>query len=89
MSKDGIALICSMGDGVLEFQSDIRTAFDLQEREHLGQKVFVAGTSCRVVSKETFEQEMEKNGLDILELGQTCIPEQFPEMLYAVVKKRV
>lgn len=89
LSEEGIALICTMGDGTVEFQSDISTAFDLQEREHSGQMVSVAGTSCRVVTKETFEKELQENDLEIMELGQTCIPEQFPEMIYAVVKRTV
>lgn len=87
LTAEGVALICSMGDGTMEFQSDIRTAFDLQERSHGGKTVLVAGTSCRVVSRETFGQELAENGLEIVEQGITCVPEQFPEMLYAVVKK--
>ncbi|MBO5352395.1 MAG: class I SAM-dependent methyltransferase [Lachnospiraceae bacterium] len=88
LTADGAALICSMGDGNMEFQSDISTAFDLQERTHNGKTVLVAGTSCRVVNKETFEKELKENHLEIVEQGTTCIPEQFPEMLYAVVKRK-
>ena len=33
LKSDGIALICSMGDGNYEMQSDISNAFEIQERE--------------------------------------------------------
>ncbi len=33
LKSDGIALICSMGDGNYEMQSDISNAFELQERD--------------------------------------------------------
>lgn len=87
LTPDGIALICTMGDGETERQSDIRTAFDLQEREFAGSAVLVAGTSCRMVGNDTFEKELRRGGLQILEQGQTSIPEVFPEMMYAVVRR--
>lgn len=87
LNEDGIALVCTMGDGKVQMQSDINTAFDLQEREHEGQKVLVAGTSCRMVNDETFSRELENNGLKIMEKGQTSIPGQFDEMMYAVVRR--
>lgn len=88
LTPDGIGLICTMGNGKSEYQSDINTAFDLQERENNGKTFLVAGTSCRIVNNETFEKELLQNNLDIIEKGQTCIPDNFPEMMYAVVKKK-
>lgn len=87
LTEDGVALICSMGDGNIERKSDIRTAFELQERTCEGEKVFVAGTSCRMINNETFSQELERNHLFVLEKGQTSIPNAFPDVMYAVVKK--
>lgn len=87
LSPGGIALICSMGDGKTERESDIQTAFTLQQRSCRGEPLAVAATSCRMVSEKTFEKELAENGLDILEKGLTGIPEEFPEMMYAVVKK--
>lgn len=87
LNEDGIALVCTMGDGKVQMQSDINTAFDLLEREHEGQKVLVAGTSCRMVNDETFSRELENNGLKIMEKGQTSILGQFDEMMYAVVRR--
>ena len=84
----GIALICSMGDGKEEFQSDIHTAFQCQERRHeaSGTMLQIAGTSCRVVSSDTFTKELTENGLTILQQGHTAIIPDFPQMIYAVVK---
>lgn len=84
----GLALICSMGDGEFEMQSDISTAFTLQERNHQSGKVMVAGTSCRMVSFPTFEAELARNGLEIVEKGFTEAMPDFNCLLYAVVKTK-
>ena len=88
LKPGGIALICTMGDGSLERQSDIRTAFDLQERVHepTGKSVLIAGTSCRMVSFDSFGKELERNGLKTVRQGMTSIEPDFPQMMYAVVK---
>lgn len=84
---DGIALICTMGDGQFETMTDIDDAFVLKEREHPSGKVMVAGTSCRMVSFQTFERELSENGLEIMEKGITsCMPE-FNSLMYAIVRK--
>lgn len=88
LNKEGISLICTMGDGRLERQTDIRTAFDLQERDYCGKAIPMAATSCRMVSFETFEREIRQSGLEILEQGFTSVPEMFPQMMYAVVRRR-
>lgn len=87
LTPDGAALICTMGDGQTERQSDIHTAFDLQERPFGDGKLLMAGTSCRMVGDGNFAEELRRNGLQVLERGQTCIPEVFPEMMYAVVRR--
>ena len=85
LKADGIALICSMGDGNYEMQSDISNAFELQEREHESGKMMVAGTSCRMVSFSTFENELLRNGLKIIEKGITSAMPNFNSLMYAVV----
>ena len=80
----GIALICTMGDGESEMQSDVSQAYTLQEREHELGKMMVAGTSCRMVSFHTFEQEMK---LDVIEKGITASLPDFNSLMYAVVKR--
>ena len=87
LSADGIALICTMGDGEFETQSDISEAFTLQERNHESGKMMVAGTSCRMVSFSTFENELARNDLSIIEKGITSSLPNFNSLMYAVVRK--
>lgn len=88
LTPSGIALICTMGDGTFERSSDVSTAFDLQERTHeqSGKAVRIAGTSCRIVSSATFENELAQSGFVILEQGSCRVEPDFPQMMYAVVK---
>lgn len=90
LTDEGIALICTMGDGSTERKSDISTAFSLQERTHeqTGRTVSIAGTSCRMVNWDTFHAELSENGLDVIQDGMTSIPSVFPEMMYAVVRRK-
>lgn len=86
LQDNGMALICTMGDGERETQSDITEAFALQERNHSSGKMMVAGTSCRVVSWRTFENELAQNGLTLVEKGMTGAPPSFDRLMYAVVR---
>lgn len=90
LAPGGVALICSMGDGVVERKSDVQNAFDLQTRIHeqTGKEVQIASTSCRMVSFETLHKELERNGLQILKEGITESPPDFPVMMYAVIKHK-
>lgn len=89
LASDGRALICAMGNGEWEMKSDIATAFDVQKRIHepTGREVEIAGTSCRMVSWETFRRELAENGLDMIESGITAVEPDFPQMMYALVEK--
>ena len=86
LTSDGKALICTMGNGEFEMQSDISTAFTLQERNHASGKMTVAGTSCRMVSWNKFEKELARNGLTPIEKGITSSLPDFDSLMYAVVK---
>ena len=86
LTAEGMALICTMGNGEYEMQSDISTAFALQERSHDSGKMMVAGTSCRMVSWNTLEKELARNGLTIVEKGITNALPNFDRLMYAVVK---
>lgn len=88
LTENGIALICTMGDGAVEMQSDIANAFTLQERNHETGKILVAGTSCRMVSFDTFRKELYQNGLSVLENGITSSLPDFDHLMYAVVRKQ-
>ena len=86
LKENGVALICTMGDGEFESQSDITQAFALQERNHESGKMMVAGTSCRMVSFGTFEAELARNHLTVVEKGITRSLPDFNSLMYAVVK---
>lgn len=90
LTPEGIALICTMGDGTGEFQSDVRTAFDRQERTHQqsGKVLMLAGTSCRVVNFQTFRAELQRNRFSVIKDGMTSVEPDFPTMMYAVVRRR-
>lgn len=88
LTQDGAALICTMGDGVEEMQSNITKAFDPVEREHGSGRITVAGTSCRKVSFATFEQEICANGLELLEKGITEALPDFDSLMFAVIKRK-
>lgn len=89
LTDTGIALICTMGDGTIDRSSDISTAFDLQERTHTesGEKLLLAGTSCRMVQWDTFLGELDASGFSLAEWGLTSAEPDFPVMMYAVVRK--
>ncbi|MDE7105650.1 MAG: class I SAM-dependent methyltransferase [Anaeroplasmataceae bacterium] len=90
LSSNGIALICTMGDGSFERKTDIHTAFDIMERVHgeTGKTVQIANTSCRIVGFGTFEEEISRNGLEIIKKGITAVEPDFPQMMFAVVKSK-
>ena len=90
LTDDGSALVCTMGDGTVERKTDISTAFDLQERTHgaTGTKLMLAGTSCRMVTWDTFLAEITGSGLKTMEHGLTAVEPDFPVMMYAVVAKK-
>lgn len=90
LTDDGVALICTMGDGIEERSSDIRAAFECREREHQesGRKMLLAGTSCRMVSFGTFCEEIKRNDLEICKHGLTSVDPDFPQMMYAVVRRK-
>lgn len=87
LTDSGISLICTMGDGKTERQSDINNAFELLEREHESGRMMVAGTSCRMVAFETFEKEIEANSLEVVEKGITSALPDFNSLMYAIVRK--
>ena len=89
LTDDGIALICTMGDGVSQRQTDISKAFDIHDRIHepTGTPVRIASTSCRMVDFQTFEMEIRRNQLEIVDSGLTAIAPDFPKMMYSVVRK--
>nr|WP_297703943.1 class I SAM-dependent methyltransferase [uncultured Butyrivibrio sp.] len=87
LNANGMALICTMGDGNSEMKSDINRAFEVQERNHESGKMMVAATSCRMVSFSTFEAELARNRFKIIEKGITSALPDFNNLMYAVVER--
>ena len=87
LSENGLSLICTMGDGEIERETDIRNAFRIEEREHRSGSIPVASTSCKMVSFSTFEEELKENHFTIIEKGLTESFPDFPVLMYALVKK--
>ena len=91
----GYVVFAHYGDCVYVFSlhvpkdcsSVVSNAFTLQERNHESGKIMVAGTSCRMVSFATFENELHKNNFKILEQGVTSALPDFNNLMYAVIKK--
>ncbi|MBR4609874.1 MAG: class I SAM-dependent methyltransferase [Erysipelotrichaceae bacterium] len=83
----GLALICSMGDGLTESETDISSAFNMVERHHESGFVKVPSTSLRMVSFDTFENEIISNNLSIIEKGITPSLPDFNNLMYAVIRK--
>lgn len=90
LKDSGIGLICSMGDGTMERSSDITEAYKSAARVHAesGRMLYLAGTSCRMVSFDTFLKELERNGLSVIRHGLTSCEPDFSVMMYAVVKRK-
>ena len=88
LSENGYALILSMGDGQMESESNIKEAFEDRKRTHqtTGEELLVAATSCKIVSFETFRKELYSSGFSIVEDGLTEIEQDFPTIMYAVVR---
>ena len=87
LTENGLSLICTMGDGKIERETDIRNAFRVKEREHSSGSIPVASTSCKMVSFSTFEKELRKNHFTIIEKGLTESFPDFPILMYALVRK--
>ena len=87
LNENGIALVCTMGDGKIERMTDISKAYDMSERTFEGNTMLVAETSCRIVTFDTFENELKNSHFEIVEKGLTSVGTQFPVMLFAVVKR--
>ena len=89
LTDEGTALVCTMGDGVMERKSDPKAAFEIQKRVHeaSGRKVEIVSTSYRAVSFETFRREIEAAGLAVVKMGLTNIQPDYFSVMYAVVKK--
>ncbi len=90
LEENGIALICTIGDGKKESETDITKAFDLSKRVHdlSRQELLITNTSCRIVNFDTLLKEIKSNNMISVDFGFTSIEPDFPTIMYAVVKRR-
>lgn len=88
LTVEGIGLVVVMGDGEMQRATDVNAAFDVQERVHeaSGRTLVLASTSCRIVSRAEFWEELIRAGLEIVEMGDTSWDDA-PFAMYAVVKR--
>lgn len=89
LTEEGAGLVVVMGDGEISRATDIASAFDLQERTHQqsGQKMLLTSTSCRIVTREEFRQEIGRAGFEIAEMGNTSW-DGAAFAMYAIVRKQ-
>lgn len=89
LTEEGAGLVVVMGDGEISRATDIASAFDLQERTHgqSGQKMLLTSTSCRIVTREEFREEIQRADLHIAEMGNTSWDDA-PFAMYAIVRKQ-
>ncbi len=85
LNLNGYALICAMGDGKFETQSDIRTASDIVERQNSSAKMMVPAASRGMVSFKTLERELQINGFKIIEQGSS--PPDFNSLMYVAAER--
>ena len=75
LTEGGITLICTMGDGVIERQSDINTAFELQERECNGQPCSIASIYILLLFLTTAYIIVEKtSGIEVCPISRISKP---------------
>lgn len=91
LKDNGIALIISMGDGVLEINSDLEKAFDDTKRVNINtnKEIMVASTSCRVKKMDEMKKEIQLNNLEILEEKIIDDVPSFNKCMLFIVKKKI
>lgn len=91
LKDNGIALIISMGDGVLEINSDLEKAFDDTKRVNINtnKEIMVASTSCRVKKIDEMKKEIQLNNLEILEEKIIDDVPSFNKCMLFIVKKKL
>lgn len=91
LKDNGIALIISMGDGILEINSDLEKAFDDTKRVNINtnKEIMVAGASCRVKKIDEMKKEIQSNNFEILEEKIIDDVPSFNKCMLFIVKKKL
>ncbi len=88
LNPEGKAFIDIMGDGVQTRKTDKTKAFELADRPFGNELIKVATTSCRMVTKEEFAQEIKSANLEILNLSLDYTITGFDVSMVAEVQKK-
>lgn len=69
LKDNGKALIIAMGDGIKEYKTDPKEAFNDSKKININNKeeISVASTSCMIKSMENMLKEIKENNLEVLE----------------------
>ena len=89
LKKEGICLICVMGDGIQEYSSNIDEAFKDTKRIAMNNNIEleIATTSCKIVNWEHLESEIINNELKIKEKWISNNIPGFSNSMCAIVKR--
>ena len=91
LEYDGRCLLCVIGNGKQNYQSDIKKAFKNTERTIMNNntKINVTTTFCKIVDWNTLEQEILDNGLIIENKWISNDVPEFNKSMCVVIKKNV
>jgi len=89
LKKEGICLICVLGDGKCEYVSNINEAFKDIKRTVMNNntELEIAATSCKIVNWEQLECEIIKNNLKIEQKWISNNIPEFDNSMCVVVKR--
>lgn len=89
LKKDGICLICVLGDGEKEHVSDIKEAFNNTKRIVMNnnKEIEIATTSCKIVNWCNLEKEIINNNLIVEEKWISKDIPEFQSSMCIIVKK--
>jgi len=89
LKKEGIGLICVLGDGTQEYASNIDEAFENIKRIVMNNntELEIAATSCKVVNWKNLEKEIINNKLSIEDKWISNDIPEFNNSMCVIVKK--
>lgn len=90
LKNDGLALIGTMGNGLEEYESNVKNSFDNVSRKVLNnqQDIEVAATSCKIINWNEFEKEIKENDLMIIKKWVSKEVPDFKNVMFVLVKKK-
>ncbi len=86
---NGIALIGTMGDGIKNYESDVRESFDNTKRTVINnnKEINIVATSCKIVDWTEFENELLNNNLKIIKKWISKDIPEFDNIMCVLVER--